>query len=91
MINGLKILNGAKYFSSGIIQNYLVFIPAKKYIKYFNDTSRIYLLKSNGMSEEMIEKITKSDNFFAAIFVNNYMLLDVNLNWNCLINKNICF
>ena len=32
------------------------------------------------MSEEMIENITKSDNLFAAIFVNNYMLLDVNLN-----------
>ena len=29
LINGYKILNGAKYFSSGIFQNYLVFIPAK--------------------------------------------------------------
>ena len=30
LINKLSILNGAKYFSSGIFQNYLVFIPAKK-------------------------------------------------------------
>ena len=30
LINGHKILNSAKYFSSGIFQNYLVFIPAKK-------------------------------------------------------------
>ena len=80
MINGLKILNGAKYFSSGIIQNCLVFIPSKKYIKYFNGTSRTYLLKSNRMSEEIIENITKSYNLLAAISVNNYILLDVNLN-----------
>ena len=38
-INGYKILNGAKYFSSGIFQNYFVFIPAKSYIKYFNETT----------------------------------------------------
>ena len=31
-VSKFSILNGAKYFSSGIIQNYLVFIPAKKYI-----------------------------------------------------------
>ena len=30
LINKFSILNGAKYFSSGIFQNYLVFIPAKK-------------------------------------------------------------
>ena len=29
-INKFSILNGAKYFSSGIFQNYLLFIPAKK-------------------------------------------------------------
>ena len=32
------------------------------------------------MSEEIIENITKSDNLLAAISVNNYILLDVNLN-----------
>ena len=30
LINKLSILNTAKYFSSGIFQNELVFIPAKK-------------------------------------------------------------
>ena len=30
LIDKFSILNGAKYFSSGIFQNYLVFIPAKK-------------------------------------------------------------
>ena len=29
LINKFSILNGAKYFSSRIFQNYLVFIPAK--------------------------------------------------------------
>ena len=30
LINQFSILNGAKYFCSGILQNYFVFIPAKK-------------------------------------------------------------
>ena len=30
LINKFSILNGAKYFSSGIFQNYLVFTSAKK-------------------------------------------------------------
>ena len=36
LIDKFSILNGAKYFSSGIFQNYLVFIPANICIKYFN-------------------------------------------------------
>ena len=35
------IFNGAEYVSSGIFQNYLIFMPDKKYIKYFNDTNQI--------------------------------------------------
>ena len=58
MINKFSILNGAKYFSLGIFQNYLVFITAKT-AKYFRGTALIDLLKSNGMSEENIENITK--------------------------------
>ena len=34
LMNKLSIPNGAKYFSSGTFQNYLVFIPVKKYIKW---------------------------------------------------------
>ena len=45
-------INGAKYFSLGTFQNYLVFIPTIKYIKYFHATARTYSWKSNGMSEE---------------------------------------
>ena len=43
LINNISILNGAKYFSSGIFQNYLAFITAKKCIKYFSGTTRIEL------------------------------------------------
>ena len=87
MINGYKILNGAKYFSWGIFQNYLVFMPAKKYIKYFSGTTRINLWKSNGMSEENIESITKSDSNFAPTFVDHHVLPDINFNGHCLINN----
>ena len=60
LINKFSVLNGAKYKYSGIFQNYLAFIPAKKYIKYFGGTTWIDLWKPNGMSEENIENITKS-------------------------------
>ena len=36
----------------------------KNYIKYFSGTTRINLWKSNGMSEESIKNITKSDSNF---------------------------
>ena len=39
LINKSSILNREKYFSSRLFKNYLVFIPAKKYIKYFRDTT----------------------------------------------------
>ena len=48
LINKFSILNGAKYFSSGMFQNYLVFIPVKKYLKYFSGTTWIDSWKSNG-------------------------------------------
>ena len=69
MINKLSILNGAKYFSLIIFQNYLAFIPTKKYIKYFSGTTRVESWKSNGMSEESIGNITKSDSNYAVVFV----------------------
>ena len=47
LINEYKILNGAKYFSSGIFQNYSAFIPPKKYIKYSSGTTWIDSGKSN--------------------------------------------
>ena len=42
-----------------MFKNYLVFILAKKYIKYFSGTTWVESWKSNGMSEENIENIAK--------------------------------
>ena len=49
LINKISILSDSKYLYSGILQNYLVFIPAKKYIKYFSGTTQIHSQKSNRM------------------------------------------
>ena len=87
LINKFSIYNGAKYFSLEAFQNYLVFIPAKKYIKYFSGTTRIDSRKSNGMSEENIEIITKSDSNFPPTFVDHHLLPEINFNGHCLINN----
>ena len=89
MIDKYSIFNGAKYFSLGIFRNYLVFIPAKQYITYFTSTTRIELWKSNGISEESIKNITKSDSNCALIFVDHHLLPDMNFNGHCLMKNNI--
>ena len=88
MINKFSILIGTKYFSV-IFQYYLVFIPVKKYIKYFSGTTRIEWWKSNEMSEEIIENITKSDNNFGPTFVDHHLLPELNFNGHCLIKNKI--
>ena len=89
LIDKFTILNGAKCFSSGIFQNYLVFIPANKHIKYFTGTTRIESWKSDGMSKESIENITKSDSNFAPTFDDHHVLPDINFDGHCLIKNNI--
>ena len=89
MINKCSILNRAKYFPSGIFQNYLVFILAKKYIKYFTGTTGIESWESNGMSEESIENITKSESNFAPTFVEDHLLPEMNFKGLCLIKSKI--
>ena len=89
MRDKFNIFNDAKCFSSGIFQNYLAFIPAMKYIKYFYGTTQIYSWKSNGMSEESIKNITKSDSNFAPTFADHHSLPDINFNGHCLIKNNI--
>ena len=84
LITEFSILNGAKYFYSETFQNYLAFLLAKKCIKYFSGTTWIQSWKSNGMSEENIENITKSDSNFAPTFVDHHLLPDINFNEHCL-------
>ena len=81
LIKKFSILNGAKYFSSGIFQNYLVFIPAKKYIKYFSGTTRINSWKSNEISEGDIESISKLDSNFVPTFAAHHVLPDINFTY----------
>ena len=71
------------------LQNYFVFVPAKICIKYLSGITWIYLWKSNGMSEENIENITRLDSTFTPTFVNHHVLPDVKINGHCLINNNI--
>ena len=87
MINKFSILNGAKHFSSGIFQNYLVFIPAKKHIKFFSGTTQIDSWKPNGISEENVETITKSYSNFAPTFADYHILPDIDFNEHCSINN----
>ena len=89
LINKFSILNVAKYFSLGIFQNDLVFIPANKYMKHFTGTTRIELWKSNGMSEEVIDNTTKSGGTFGPTFVDHHALPDINFNGHCLMKSNI--
>ena len=73
----------------GIFQNYLVFIPAKKQIKYFSGTTRIESWKSNGISGEDIENIAKSNSSFTPTFVDHHLLPDMNFNGYCLTKNNV--
>ena len=66
-----------------------IYIYQLKIIKYFSGTTRIESWKSNGMSEESIENITKSDSNFAPTFVDHHSLADMNFNGHCLIKNNI--
>ena len=67
----------------------MVFIPAKKYIKYFSGTTQIDSRKSNGMSDENIENLTKSDSNFVPTFVDYHLLSVINFHGHCLIKHNI--
>ena len=80
LIDKSNILNGAKYFSLEIFQNYLVFIRTQKHIKYFTSTTQVESWKSNGMSEESNENITKSDSNFVRTFIDHQSFPDMNFN-----------
>ena len=67
-----------KKFSLLIFQSYLLFIPTKKIIEYFSGTTRIESWMFNGISNEIIENVTKSDRNFAPTFVEPHLILDMN-------------
>ena len=55
MINKYRILNGAKYFFSDVLQNYLIYISANKYIEFLSGTLEIYSWNTTGISKENTE------------------------------------
>ena len=88
LINEQKILIGARYFSSGTLQNHLIYFSYKKYFRFFTNTSKVLSWKSIELSKEIIENITTSDRDFAPTLINCYPLPDMKVNGICLINKN---
>ena len=56
-------------------------------MKYFSVTIWIDLWKSNEISEENFEIVTKSDSNFEPNFVDHHVLADINFNGHCLINN----
>ena len=89
LINKDRIFNSAKYVSSCVLPDYLVFISAIKYIELFCDITQMYSWKPKGTSGESIEKITISENTFAPTLVNSYQLSHIKFGRNCFINSNI--
>ena len=59
----------------------------KKYIKYFSGTTRISSWKSNEISEENIESITKSYSNFVSTFVGLHLSRDISFNGKYLKNN----
>ena len=88
LINEYKILDGARYFFSGILQNYLMFLSNKKYFRFFTNISQVLLWKSKEFLKESIENIATSDNSFGPTLINYYPLPDIKIDGHCLINKN---
>ena len=82
LINGYKILNGSRYFSSATLQIHLSIVYIKKYFKLFTNF-RLFVI---GLSEESDEIITTSDSNFAATLINCYPMPDIRFNKNCIIN-----
>ena len=89
MINKFSFFNWIKHFSSGIFQNYLVFILAKRHIKYFSGTTNIDSWKCNKISEGNFENKTKSDSKFTPTFIDHHLLPEIDFDRHCLINNNM--
>ena len=59
----------------GVGQNYLLFLPAKRYIKCFSGTTRIDSRKSDEILEKNIKNITRS----GSNFVDHHILPNIKL------------
>ena len=73
LINGYKILNGSRYFSSATLQIRLSIVYIKKYFRLFTNF-RLFII---GLSKESDETITTSDSNFAVTLINCYPIPDI--------------
>ena len=86
LMNKIGILNGAKFLSSGMFQNCLVFILAKNTLNI--SVALLRLIRGNLMEcQKKILKTTKSDRNFAPTFLDHHLLQDITFNGHCLINN----
>ena len=69
LINKYSIVNGAKYFSSVGLQNYLIFTPPSRYITAFIRANKIYSWISKGISDESIKSPSESGSTFVPEFI----------------------
>ena len=74
MLNGYKILIGARYFSPEALQNYLIYILYKRYFRFFSNIAKALWWKSIELLEKSFENITTSDSNFASTLINYYPL-----------------
>ena len=84
MINKYSILNGPKYFSLNVLQNYLVFISTNKYIEFYNMTQQMYSWKSQGMSDESIKNTGSDQTILDPSLTNHRPLPLAKFSGNCL-------
>ena len=84
------LLKEAKYLYSGILQNYLVFIPAKNTLNISVTLLRLICGNLMECQKKIMKNVTKLDSHFAPAFVDHHLLPDINFNGQCFINNNIC-
>ena len=87
LINRSKILNGARYFSSGTLQNHLIYVSYNECFRFFSNTSNILPCKSIKISEDSIANISTWGRNFAPTLINYSSLPDIKFIGNCLINN----
>ena len=76
LINGSKILNERRYFSSGTLQNHLRYVLYNKYIRIFSNTSNVLPWKSIETSEDSIENINTCGSNFAPTLISYSPLIN---------------
>ena len=64
LINKYKILNIANYLSLGILQNYLILIPARKYFRFLVVNQKFVLENLMECHKKTIQSITTIDQKF---------------------------